>query len=100
MRKYKGGVNSLYNTMKRKQQQNTRHVNFKEELENLAKTNPIKPKTANRIQKELRIIAANIHNQAWFNSDPPPPDWLLNNILKTLKTGGKSKTRKHRSQTK
>jgi hypothetical protein len=112
MRKYKGGVNS-YDKIMTRIKQNKNPVNFRREHADLAARDPIKRKTANRIQKEEKIIAARLlnqdghllYNQAYFNSLPPPPDWLLNRIIAEHHLGGKSKTRrnktrKHRTKTK
>jgi hypothetical protein len=121
MRKYKGGVNSYDKIMTRIKHNMVPQPDIQLRFEpippplppNLQVRNPIKRKTANRIQKEEKIIAARLlnqdghllYNQAYFNSLPPPPDWLLNRIIAEHHLGGKSKTRrnktrKHRTKTK
>lgn len=111
MRNYKGGVNSYKNKVRRLKQHMTR-VNLKGELEDIAAAAAAAEAAAAaasaaaiRKEKEQKIIAAGIYNQDYFNSDPPPPNWLLNRIIFEHRLGGKSKTRrnktrKHRTKTK
>jgi hypothetical protein len=113
MRKYKGGVNSYDKIMTRIKHNMVPQPDIQLRFEpippplppNLQVRNQSRQKTAERIEKKEKIIAARIRDPAWFNSNPPPPDWLLNRIIAEHHLGGKSKTRrnktrKHRTKTK